>query len=154
MLRIIAPVATHPRMVRTGGRVNPPMMSRRCVISIMVTMTGPATIPLITALTKSVDLELAGVAARLRFGRVTRRHEPLRDRHRALLNAVTRAADAGGRLDPASALVVAETDELVDATNSLNAVLDTSQRAPGASRESANREASATTARSKNSRQA
>jgi uncharacterized membrane protein YccC len=78
----------------------------------------------LTALTNSIDIELGGVAARLRFGRVARRHEPLRDRHRALVTAVTESTSPDGQADPASALVVAETDELVDATNSLTAILD------------------------------
>jgi uncharacterized membrane protein YccC len=85
----------------------------------------------LAAFTKSVDIELAGAAARLRFGRVTRRHEPLRDRHRALLTSVMLATSATGHTDPAAALVVAETDELVDATNSLNAVLDADAPAVG-----------------------
>ncbi|HEX7105179.1 MAG TPA: FUSC family protein [Acidothermaceae bacterium] len=77
----------------------------------------------LAALTRSVDVELGGVAARLRFGRVTRRHEPLRDLHRALFDAVAQGAEATGSMDPTCALVVAETDELVDAVNSLTAVI-------------------------------
>ncbi len=96
----------------------------------LLTMSGRE----LTALANSVDVELGGVAARLRFGQVTRRHEPLRDRHRALLTSVTEASRTTGKTDPASALVVAETDELVDATNSLNAVLDADQPTSGRQR--------------------
>jgi uncharacterized membrane protein YccC len=69
-------------------------------------------------LVDAIDAELNAAVARLRFGRITHRHEPLRERHRALLAASSQPADA------ASALILAETDELVDATNSLSAVLD------------------------------
>jgi uncharacterized membrane protein YccC len=106
----------------------------------------------LTALTNSVDIELGGVAARLRFGRVTRRHEPLRDRHRALLTAVTESTAAHGQTDAASALVVAETDELVDATNTLTAILDAADPLQGERHDSSRRNVSATTAPSTNSR--
>lgn len=40
---VIAMVATQPRTVSTGGNVNAPMTSPRCVISIMVIITGTET---------------------------------------------------------------------------------------------------------------
>jgi uncharacterized membrane protein YccC len=106
----------------------------------------------LTALTNSIDIELGGVAARLRFGRVARRHEPLRDRHRALLRAVTESTAARGQADAASALVVAETDELVDATNSLTAMLDAADPLRGERHDVPRRNVGATTAPSTNSR--
>lgn len=111
--------------------------------STLLTMSGRQ----LDALTKSVDVELGGAAARLRFGQVTRRHEPLRDRHQALLTSVMGGTDASGRTDPASALVVAETDELVDATNSLNAVLDSEESERHMLRDAARRAVTTTIAR-------
>jgi uncharacterized membrane protein YccC len=75
----------------------------------------------------AIGVELGGIAARLRFGRIAYRHEALRDRHRAFVVALTRKDDDNGRplaLDEGSALLVAETDEIVDAVNTLNATLD------------------------------
>ncbi|MGH8888617.1 MAG: FUSC family protein [Acidothermaceae bacterium] len=83
-------------------------------------------------LVEALDIELNGVSARLQFGRIAHHHEALRDRHRALIEAVTRRVVPAkvGELDPTTALILAETDEMVDAVNSLNAVLD--QRAESA----------------------
>jgi uncharacterized membrane protein YccC len=77
--------------------------------------------PALTELTAAIDSELAAIAARLRFGRVTVVREPLRALHREVAAAIS--------ADPVSqgALVVAETDEIVDATNSL---ADIVERAP------------------------
>lgn len=89
----------------------------------------PAARHAFTELVDAIEIELNGVAARLRFGRVAYRHESLRDRHRAFVAALTHRADGDGPaedLDEATALVVAETDEIVDAVNSLNATLDES----------------------------
>ena len=46
-------VATHPKMRSSAGSTNSPIMSLRRVISIMVTITGTATMPLMTALQNS-----------------------------------------------------------------------------------------------------
>jgi uncharacterized membrane protein YccC len=75
------------------------------------------------AFVDALDLELGGAAARLRFGRVVRLHEPLRALHQEL------AASLRNRADPVSALLLVETDELVDATNTMTALLD-AQPAP------------------------
>ena len=106
----------------------------------------------LAALTRSVDVELGGVAARLRFGRVTRRLEPRRDRQRALFAAVARGAEATGHTDPTCALAVAETDELVDATNSLTAVLAATDSPRGEHRDQLRDGVTANTATSTNSR--
>jgi uncharacterized membrane protein YccC len=71
-------------------------------------------------LVDALDSELGAIAARLRFGRVTVVRTPLRAMH----GEVTAALAGAG---PLAILVVAETDEMVDATNSLAEVLD---RAP------------------------
>lgn len=89
----------------------------------------PATRRAFSELVAAIEVELNGVAARLRFGRVAYRHESLRDRHRAFVAALTRKGETGQlaeSLDEATALVVAETDEIVDAVNTLNATLDES----------------------------
>jgi len=70
------------------------------------------------ALVEGIDRELGDAAARLRFGRVVRVHEPLRERQRAL------SAVLAVREGRTAVLLSVETDEIVDATNSLNAVLD------------------------------
>ena len=77
--------------------------------------------PALNDLTAAIDSELDAIAARLRFGRVTVVREPLRALHREVAAALP--------ADPAAlgALVVAETDEIVDATNSL---ADIVERAP------------------------
>lgn len=77
--------------------------------------------PALNDLTAAIDSELDAIAARLRFGRVTVVREPLRALHREVAAALL--------ADPAAlgALVVAETDEIVDATNSL---ADIVERAP------------------------
>jgi uncharacterized membrane protein YgaE (UPF0421/DUF939 family) len=77
--------------------------------------------PALKELTAAIDSELAAIAARLRFGRVTVVRQPLRALHRDVAAALP--------ADPAAlgALVVAETDEIVDATNSLADIVD---RAP------------------------
>jgi hypothetical protein len=69
--------------------------------------------PALTELTAAIDTELEAIAARLRFGRVTVVRAPLR----ALHQEVAAALPAG--VGSFSMLVVAETDEIVDATNSL-----------------------------------
>jgi uncharacterized membrane protein YccC len=85
------------------------------------TVTLDAVPPSLKELTSAVDSELDAIAARLRFGRVTVVREPLRALHREVAAALP--------ADPAAlgALVVAETDEIVDATNSLAAIVE---RAP------------------------
>jgi hypothetical protein len=67
----------------------------------------------LAALVKALDVELSGVAARLRFGRVIRHHEPLRALHNDL------ATSMRNRTDQVSALLLVESDELVDATNTI-----------------------------------
>lgn len=74
--------------------------------------------PALTELTVGIDSELEAIAARLRFGRVTVVRAPLRALHRE----VAAALPAGGAA--LRALVVAETDEIVDATNSLADIVD------------------------------
>jgi uncharacterized membrane protein YccC len=69
--------------------------------------------PALKELTADIDLELEAIAARLRFGRVTVVRQPLRALHRK----VAAALPAG--VATLETLVVAETDEIVDATNSL-----------------------------------
>ena len=69
-------------------------------------------------LVDSLDVELNAIAANLRFGRLTVRHEPLRDEYRAVVER------SPTRPDDVAALLLAETDELVDATNTLNSVID------------------------------
>lgn len=80
--------------------------------------TGEVPTAQLGALVDGIDIELGGVAARLRFGRVVRQHEPLRALHQAL------ATELRDRTDPVSALLLVETDELVDATNTVTALLD------------------------------
>jgi uncharacterized membrane protein YccC len=74
--------------------------------------------PALRALTAAIDEELEAIAARLRFGRVTVLRQPLRALHREVAAALL----AGGA--PLATLVVAETDEIVDATNSLADIID------------------------------
>ena len=69
--------------------------------------------PALTELTADIDVELEAIAARLRFGRITVVRQPLRALHRE----VAAALPAG--VATQETLVVAETDEIVDATNSL-----------------------------------
>jgi uncharacterized membrane protein YccC len=73
-------------------------------------------------LADAIDVELGAIAARLRFGRVTVVRAPLRAMH----TAVAEALAAAGAL---ATLVVAETDEIVDATNSLAEATDRGQHA-------------------------
>jgi len=73
-------------------------------------------------LVDALDSELGAIAARLRFGRVTVVRGPLRAMHSDVAAAL---AGAG----PLATLVIAETDEMVDATNSLAEILE---RAPAA----------------------
>lgn len=79
----------------------------------------------LTELVDALDVELNGIAARLQFGRLAHGHEPLRGRHRAMVAAL----GADGSTLPAraveatTALLVAETDEIVDAVNTVNSVL-------------------------------
>ncbi|HZV27498.1 MAG TPA: FUSC family protein [Acidothermaceae bacterium] len=85
------------------------------------TVTLPVVPAVLKELTVAIDSELEAIAARMRFGRVTVVREPLRALHREVAAALP--------ADPAAlgALVVAETDEIVDATNSL---ADIVERAP------------------------
>jgi uncharacterized membrane protein YccC len=73
-------------------------------------------------LTAAIETELEAVAARLRFGRVTVVRQPLRALHQEVATGLP--PDAG----VLATLVVAETDEIVDATNSL---ADIVERVPG-----------------------
>ncbi len=73
------------------------------------------------------DLELAGALAALRFGRVTKVHAPLRDLHEKFAEGI--ASELAER--PGLDAVLAETDELVDATNSLTAVVSRAQELHG-----------------------
>jgi hypothetical protein len=51
--------------------------------------------------------------------------QPLRERHRALVESLAGRGDDDGRLaDDVAGLIIAETDEMVDATNSLADLLD------------------------------
>jgi len=86
----------------------------------------PGTERAFVELIDAIEVELGGIAARLRFGRIAYRHEALRDLHRSFVVALTRKGDDGRlqALDEGSALLVAETDEIVDAVNTLNATLD------------------------------
>jgi uncharacterized membrane protein YccC len=79
--------------------------------------------PALKELTAAIDVELAAIAARLRFGRVTVVRQPLRALHREVAAALP--ADGVGR----GILVVAETDEIVDATNSLADIVERTPRA-------------------------
>ncbi|MDQ1541807.1 MAG: hypothetical protein QOH29_2533, partial [Actinomycetota bacterium] len=73
----------------------------------------------------ALDAELTAIAARLRFGRMTLVRQPLRERHRALVESLAGRGDDDGRLaDDVAGLIIAETDEMVDATNSLADLLD------------------------------
>ena len=74
--------------------------------------------PALTTLVSALDDELAAIAARLRFGRVSVHRLPLRELHRAF-NAALSDAPSDRTL-----LVLAETDELVDATNSVAELLE------------------------------
>jgi hypothetical protein len=80
--------------------------------------------PSVAQLTVAIDAELEAIASRLRFGRVTVVRQPLRALHRE----VAAALPAGGATALGD-LVVAESDEIVDATNSL---ADIVERMPGA----------------------
>jgi uncharacterized membrane protein YccC len=84
--------------------------------------TGAGVPPALRELAAALDTELGSIAARLRFGRVTVVRAPLRAQHREVADALS----GGG---PLATLVIAETDEMVDATNSLAEILD---RAPAA----------------------
>ena len=74
--------------------------------------------PALKELIAAIDGELEAIAARLRFGRVTVVRQPLRALHREVAAALPGGADALGTL------VVAETDEIVDATNSLADIVE------------------------------
>jgi hypothetical protein len=80
-------------------------------LSPTVTLDGVP--PALQELTAAIDGELEAIAARLRFGRVTVVRQPLRALHREVETVLPPGAGALGTL------VVAETDEIVDATNSL-----------------------------------
>jgi uncharacterized membrane protein YccC len=69
--------------------------------------------PALKELTAAIDSELEAISARLRFGRVTVVRQPLRALHREVAAALPADVATLGTL------VVAETDEIVDATNSL-----------------------------------
>ena len=81
-----------------------------------------STPPALTTLIAALDDELAAIAARLRFGRVSVHRLPLRELHRALSDALTVAYGDG--LPQQALLALAETDELVDATNSVAELLE------------------------------
>ena len=72
-------------------------------------------------LAQAIDDELEAVAAQLRFRRITKVRQPLRAKHSALVDAVAREREGLLRADGAGGvgLLVTETDEMVDATNSL-----------------------------------
>ena len=74
--------------------------------------------PALNELTAAIDGELEAIAARLRFGRVTVVRQPLRALHREVAAALPGGAEAPGTL------VVAETDEIVDTTNSLADIVE------------------------------
>jgi hypothetical protein len=74
--------------------------------------------PALTELTAAIDDELEAIATRLRFGRVTVVRRPLRALHQEVAAALTSGGVALGTL------VVAETDEIVDATNSLADIVE------------------------------
>jgi len=80
----------------------------------------------LTELVDALDIELNGISTRLQFGRIAHHHEALRDRHRAIVAAVTRVGSLAAieGIDATTALILAETDEMVDAVNTLNSVLD------------------------------
>jgi uncharacterized membrane protein YccC/uncharacterized protein YjeT (DUF2065 family) len=75
--------------------------------------------PALRELAAALDGELGAIAARLRFGRVTVVRAPLRAMHRDAADELA----GGGAL---AVLVIAETDEMVDATNSLAELLERS----------------------------
>jgi uncharacterized membrane protein YccC len=74
--------------------------------------------PALKELTSAIDTELEAIAARLRFGRVTVVRQPLRALHQEVAAALPTDPEAFGTL------VVAETDEIVDATNSLADIVE------------------------------
>jgi uncharacterized membrane protein YccC len=74
--------------------------------------------PALKELARAVGIELEAIAARLRFGRVTVVRQPLRALHREVAGALPADAGAFGTL------VVAESDEIVDATNSLADIVE------------------------------
>ena len=82
------------------------------------TVTLDSVPPALKELTAAIDSELEAITARLRFGRVTVVREPLRALHREVAAALPEAPAALGTL------VVAETDEIVDATNSLADIVE------------------------------
>jgi uncharacterized membrane protein YccC len=101
---------------------------RRLAIAAHTLRLAPGTAPadvrsVLSELAARLDEELGAIAARLRFGRVTIVRQPLRALHRELVEA--------GPPKPTdlTALVVAETDEIVDTTNSLADLLDRSPEA-------------------------
>ena len=101
---------------------------RRLALAAHTLRLSPGTAPVdvravLSELAAGVDDELGAIAARLRFGRVTIVRRPLRALHRQLAEVGSRGAAAF------TALVVAETDEIVDATNSLADLLDRSPEA-------------------------
>jgi len=75
--------------------------------------------PSVAQLTVAIDAELEAIAARLRFGRVTVVRQPLRALHREVA-----AALPAGAATALGDLVVAESDEIVDATNSLADIVE------------------------------
>jgi uncharacterized membrane protein YccC len=98
---------------------------RRLAIAAHTLRLSPGIVPLdvrgvLSELAAGIDEELGAIAARLRFGRVTIVRVPLRALHRQL--AEVRPAEVAEFM----ALVVAEADEIVDATNSLADLLDRS----------------------------
>ncbi len=75
--------------------------------------------PPVAQLAVAIDAELEAIAARLRFGRVTVVRQPLRALHREVA-----AALPAGAATALGDLVVAESDEIVDATNSLADIVE------------------------------
>ena len=103
-------------------------------LSPVVTLGGAAPVPkrdggppVLAELITAIDGELEAIAARLRFGRVTVIRQPLRALHREVAAALTSAGSAAASSAGSAALgtlVVAETDEIVDATNSLADIVE------------------------------
>ena len=63
-VRAMTAAAIQPRIRNTEGIVNAPMMSLRCVITIIAIITGTATMPLITALQNRALMGSSGVKFR------------------------------------------------------------------------------------------
>jgi uncharacterized membrane protein YccC len=118
----------------TSRRIDHPLTGellatfRRLAIAAHTLRLSPVAVPdgvpsVLTELAAGIDAELGAAAARLRFGRVTIVRQPLRALHHELVEA--------GSRDPVgvTTLLLAETDEIVDATNSLADLLERSSDA-------------------------